>query len=544
MAVKNTKQKSANIQPVKKKDSLAPKFGEIKPSVAASKVMRNIVSKAWGRKTDPRRNKKIDPDLKKMRPLGGFQVYKPVDPYRQNQRNLFRLIMKMVPQINRANKLIQKLVVSEYTTTILPRMDKTIDNEKLEKWRDRRIAIPYVKSRSGTAELLHGLKTNMSPHEIKEWMDRLFIKLDLQQSTYNAYLFRREQGRCLVAMFPEERDALGQYEIPEALRLIRPDYTLRPLINSSTGSLEAIEVIGLATNGGKLDANRALYFVNQDNLDLFADHYGVSEIEALVDVGEALLSAYAQDFKQIILHTWWQPKIFKMTIPARDADNPTKLMDEFLVNMRDAGGKDIVLTQTVELVSGTGTTNAGDIRGVVEIIQECIDAILGFYNVPPFLLAKGKVGSLGGNANREELDAFLNIEIRPDQTDLEKTIEDQAYDRVLAILFEVEPDEVDDESVPVKIEHHFKKPDISAGVNLEQYEIIKDMAANGWIDQEKALERLNLTDIMKSTSTRGADTSPTIKTWVKRNEHWNPRRLITTKFKPTKHKMQIPTICS
>lgn len=537
MAAKKSRQKSANNQPPKKRDSISPKFGEIKPSVAASKVHRSIATKMWNTKTDPRKGAKPDKRMDGKRPLGGLQVYQPVDPYRNNKRNLFRMIMKMVPQINRANKLIQKLVATDYTTTILPRLDQIIDDEKLAKWRDKRINIPYVNGRNESDDL-HGLKSKMSPTEIKDWMDKLFIKLDLQQLTYNAYLFRREQGRCVVGMFPELRDEIGQYQIPEAMRLIRPDYTLRPLINNETGGLEAIEVIGL--NTGPLDARRALYFVNQDNLDLFADYYGVSEIEALLDVGETLLTLYAQDLKQIALHTWWQPKIFKMTIPARNADNPNGIMDEFLINMRDAAGKDIVLTQTVELVSGTGTTNSGDIRGIVDILNECVDAVLGFYNIPPFLLAKGKVGNLGGNANNEEMDAFLNIEIKPEQIDLEKTVEQQGYDRVLAILFEVEPDEVNDESVPIKMEHHFRKPDISAGVNLEQYEIIKDMAANGWVDQERALEKLGLSDIMKSTSTRGGDTTPTIKTWVKRNNNWNPRAKVSTRFKPTKHKMQIP----
>lgn len=536
---KSRKQKTANIQPVKKKDSLAAP-SETKPSVAVSKARNQIVTKLWTHKQDPRRGAKADSKLKDMRPLGGLQVYQPVDPYRQGQRNLFRLIMKMVPQINRANKLIQKLVATEYTTTISPRLDQEIVEEKLDKWRHTKISIPYVISRKG-AEIPPGLKPKMSPSEIKEWMDRLFIKLDLQQLTYNSYLFRREQGRCVVGMFPEVRDELGEYQIPQAMRLIRPDYTLRPLINKDTGGLEAVEIIGLTTNGGRLDARRAIYFVNQDNLDIFADFYGVSEIEPLIDVGETLLTIYAQDFKQIALHTWWQPKIFKMTIPARDADKPNTIMDEFLVNMRDAGGKDIVLTQTVELVSGTGTTNSGDISGVVEIVNESVDAVLGFYNIPPFLLAKGKVGNLGGNANREEMDAFLNIEIRPEQMDLENTIEKQGYDRVLAILFQVEPNEVNDESVPVKLEHHFKKPDISAAVNLEQYEIIKDMAANGWIDVEKAMEKLGLTDILKINVTRGGDTTPTIKTWVKTNDHWQPRHKESTKFKPSKHKMQIPS---
>lgn len=538
---KSTKQKNAkqNIQPGKKPDSLVPD-GQIKPSARASKASRTITTKLWKKPNDPRRAAKKDDRLKPMRPLGTLQVYQPVDPYKPQQRNLFRIIMKNVPQINRSNKLIQKLVVTEYTTNMMPRFEKEMELAKLEKWQNKKTPIPYVTSRKNTdLELPPGLKPSMSPNEVKNWMDRLFTKLDLQEATYNSYLFRREQGRCVIGMFPEKRDELGQYVIPEALRVIRPDYTLRPLINDKTGGLEAVEIIGL--NSGPLDARRAIYLVNQDNLDLFADYYGVSEIEPLCDIGETLLALYGQDLKQITLHTWWQPKIFKMTIPARDADKPNQVMDEFLVNMRDAGGKDIVLTQTVELVSGTGTTNSGDVSGVVQIEGVAVDTVTGFYNIPPFLLSRSKNGTLGGNADREALDAFLNIEIRPEQIELENAIESMAYDRVLAILFNVEPNQVDDETVPMKLEHHFKKPDISAAVNLEQYEIIKDMAANGWLDTEKAMEKLNLTDIMKKNVTRGADESPSIKTWNKtKNPSWNVQHEKSTPFKPTKYKMNVP----
>lgn len=524
---KSTRQKKANTQPVKKNDSLSTKF-QIKPSVAASKAQNKIILEHWNKNRSPRDSGSKKHGMpKSMRPLGGLQVYEPVDPYKSNERSLFRLILKMVPQINRSNKLIQKLVATEYTTTILPRMDKEVKDEALAKWLKTKINVPLLGKK-------------MTPSQIKEFVDRLMIKLDLQQLTFNAYLFMREQGRCVIGMFPEERDEAGDYVLPEAMRLIRPEYTRRPIINRATGALEAVEVIGLSTNGGRLDSKRAIYFTNQDNLDLFADFYGVSEIEPLTDVGQVLLTIYAQDMRQATLHTWWQPKIFKMTIPARNADNPNAVMDEFLVNMRDAGGKDIVLTQTVELVSGTGTSNSGDLEGIVRIETTAVETVTGFYNIPAFLLSKGKSGTLGGNANREELDAFLNIEIRPEQVNLENIIEAQVYDIILAILFDVEPQFVNDPmKVPVRMEHHFKKPDIAAAVNLEQWEIAKDMASLDLISMEKLAEKFGLGDVMKKTNARGGDFTPSIKTWVKRNVNWNPQPTKHTKFKPSKNKMQL-----
>ena len=170
------RQRSANNQPVKKPDSLQRNYGEIKPTVRASKAIRAIVTKEW--KTNPTARGKPK-NMKGLRPLGGLQVYQPVDPYRSNQRNLFRIIMKMVPQINRANKLIQKLVATEYTTSVLPRLDKEIHDNALDLWRKKRIPIPYAVSRNG--EDLQGLESQMSPNEVKEWIDRLFVKLKLQE---------------------------------------------------------------------------------------------------------------------------------------------------------------------------------------------------------------------------------------------------------------------------------------------------------------------------------------------------------------------------
>lgn len=510
------KKKTSKKQRSAKADTLATP-AELRPSLAAQKSQRKIIHKKWGRKNpvpskDDRENIQLDEN---MRPLGGMTVYPTADPYTSDERQTWRLIRKKVPQINRANNLIRKLVATAWTTEIHPMEDKNISPEQLEEWEETPIKVPYFKDEE------------MTPHEIKEWVDRKLISMDLQMLIYNSYLEMREQGRSVIGIFPETRDPDTQkYMMPEALRLIKNEWLIRPLLSSDDGSLQAVEVVGLKTNGGRLDANRMQYLTNQDNLDLFADFYGVSEIETLEDIGSTLITINAQDLPQGALHTWWKPRVFQMTIPARDHDRANSIMDEFLQKLKDSQGRDVCITQNVELVSGTENTPGTNLETIINIKNNLIEDVIGFYNVPKFLLGKGEAGNLGGNADREEVDAFLNIEIRPEQINLENMLEQQIYRYIMGILFDVDPgDEKFDEKVPAKIRHLFKKPDISASVNLEQYQIALDMLEKGLIDEDKLLEKFGIADIKKETKSRGGDISPPIRTWVKRNSHWQPSKL-------------------
>jgi hypothetical protein len=475
---------------------------------------------------------KLDPS---MRPLGSLIVYPVNDPYSAQQRAMFRMLIEENSWILRANVIIQKLVVTTSSSDIEPRKDMEIEEEALEKWQQEAVFVPYFeridRDDPNIGRKDKGMRT---PNEIKEWIDRIALKLDLQSIIFNAYLIMREQGRCVIGMFPEVRDENHYYQIPQTIRISPPEFTRRPVLNFDTGELEAIEITGLTSNGGHLDANRAIYLMNSDNLNLFSDFYGRSQLRPLLDIGKVLLTIYGSDFPHAAEFTWHQPKVFKHTFPARDiAKGEThlkNLMDNFNLELHENQGKDVSITQATEEVS-TGT-NSGDISGLIEIQNECIDAIAAFYNIPPFLLAKGKPGRLGGNANREEIDSFLNVEIRPEQEILENIVEKQFYDRILAILFDVEPASVSDaRKVPVKMTHNFEKPDLAAAINIEQYEILKDMVAEGLITTEKMMEKLGVRELLDDNTTGGEDATPSIKTWVRRNPHWMPGQAKSSKWK-------------
>jgi len=102
------------------------------------------------------------------------------------------------------------------------------------------------------------------------------------------------------------------------------------------------------------------------------------------------------------MYTWHQPKVFQVEIPPRDYKRVTTVLTEFLNKANNSAGKDIAVTQSVELLSGQ--TNPGDITGLIGLDDHMIDQVAGYYNIPLFLLSKGKAGNLGGNAKKEQID--------------------------------------------------------------------------------------------------------------------------------------------
>lgn len=442
--------------------------------------------------------------LKKMAPFKNFQIFPSTDPYPANLRQLFRILNDENPWVSRAQTIIQKLVVREFTTDIFPRGDLELEPEALEKWRDTPLPDPvpfFDKS-----------ETNPTPNDIKKFIDKMSETLDLKDLIFDAYMFAREQGRTAIGMFPEQRDEeTGQYVMPEALRLIRPELLRRPIVNFDTSELVAVEVTGLTTNGSRFDANRLVYIFKSKNLDLYSDFYGRSDIRPIVDVGKVLLIIYGRDYEAASINTWHTPHIFKHTVPGKDYSKINTIMDNFNRDLANNAGKDISVSYNVELLNPSGS-NPGDITGLALIENQCIDTIAGFNNIPPFMFAKGKAGRMGGNANKEEIDSFLQTEIEPEQEMLEQVIERQFYDRILAIMFGVEPDQVS--SVPVTLQHNFETPVIQTEIDPAQFNMMMQLVNSGVITIEKAMEKLGIRDMLSDeTSSTGGDVSPTTKTW-------------------------------
>lgn len=441
--------------------------------------------------------------LKKMDPFKNFQIFPSVDPYPSELRQLFRILNEENPWVSRAQTIIQKLVVRSFTTEIVPRDGDEMEPEALATWQDTPLEepVPFFDKQ----------EENPTPNDIKKFIDKMAAALDLKDIIFDAYMFAREQGRTAIGMFPEGRDPdTGKYVMPQALRLIRPELLRRPLVNFETSELVAVEVTGLTSNGSRFDANRLIYIYKGKNLDLFSDFYGRSDIRPIVDVGKVLLVIYARDYLAATINTWHTPLIFKHNVPGKDFSTINTVMDQFNLDLANNAGKDISVSYNVELLNPSGS-NPGDLAGLSLIENNCIETIAGFNNIPPFMFSKGKAGNLGGNANKEEIDSFLQTEVEPEQEMLEQVIERQFYDRILAIMFDVEPGEVS--SIPVMMEHDFETPIIETEVDPAKFDMMMQLVDIGAITLESAMDKLGLRDMLKEGSSTGGDVTPTNKTW-------------------------------
>jgi len=397
----------------------------------------------WQRRNLP--NTKDFRQLARPAPLKNYIVYPSVDPYSGTLRQLLKTINEECPWIDKANEIMQDLVVSVAHREVMPRANQELKPDDLEKWQNEKIFVPFFNK-------------DMTPNELDTLMDQLEVDLNLDNLIYDMYGFVREQGRSCLAMFPELRDPkTGKYQMPIAMTLIRPEFLRRPIKNQADGSLVGIETTQLTSNGSLLDANRALYVFNGKNHDMFADDYGKSPMRSLVDPGKILLIIYGRDYENITINTYHTPYVFKHNLPTKNWSEANAKLDDFNSQLANNQQKDISVTSNVELLNPSGS-NPGDIAGVNAIQNECIDAILGKFNIPPFIFGKAKPGRLGGNANIEEIDSFQKIGIKPQQEMLETNIENQFYDRILAIWFDVEPEEASNaKKVPIKFTRTYEK---------------------------------------------------------------------------------------
>ena len=145
-----------------------------------------------------------------------------------------------------------------------------------------------------------------------------------------------------------------------------------------------------------------------------------------------------------------------------------------------------------------------DIAGLEIVRQGLIKAIITAFGLPGFMLSEGDIGKLGGNANIEEVDAYLNQEIVPETKVLEASIEEQFFDRVLCILFQ----EKDARKLPCKIKFKYNKPKLLTLLTPDMFSVLMQMAQLGFIDESGIREMLGLEEYDKDTMSKGAQGGP------------------------------------
>jgi hypothetical protein len=512
---------------------------EITPFLEAKQTTRELKIAGW--ETTARRHWNSAPSQIKQKqnvnskipPVGSMFIFPSTDPYTAKQRADFRAIHENVSWINRAVRIMVACVTGwGFTISIEPRAEnEQMEDELLDRWKlTKRFNLPGIETSDELTELEDDQWSGgLSVAELEKWLMDYSVSLDLQSHISRASRYTLEQGNCGIAMLPEMKlneegvpDEKGEYVLPKILRTIRPEHVVKIWLNTKTGEMSHLQTIGISSNGGKLDAQRLIWLMSEMNLELNTDYYGESRMLPLLDIGKVQAILYGKDFTEAAMYTWHQPKIFRVEIPPRDYKRVSTVLKEFLRNNNNAQGRDIAVTQSVEPISQT--TNTGDLSGLLALDDHLIDQVAGFFNIPPFLLSKGKAGNLGGNANAEEIDAFLNIEVRPNQEIIENFIEKQFFDRILKIIFR----EDDLENIPVKAKLEMKKPEISTLFDREQYEIMLDLVSKNLMSKDKLMERMNLSESQKDlTISSGGDDDPSLNAWPRtsrrKNRHWNAR---------------------
>ena len=430
----------------------------------------------------------------------GITVFAPVDPYKARERKEFRTAMDN-PYVYRAVRIQTTFTTGHgYTTSVVPRKEKDLPAEQVEAFAQQTFNVPYWDNKPFSAE------------QIKDWIDKLSDDLDLQTNVFNGYYTAIEQGRGVLVMTPIDKDEDGKWCLPEQIRYIRPEFTMRPLLADMTGELKGVQCVGVMSEqfNDIVPAERAIYITQGFNNELFADFYGDSKVARISDIANTLNIIFNQDYPNAAKHSWFKSRTWAVPIPPQEYGNEQGVLDTFMNKVTDAEGRDVAVTgpSNPEEIGVTLLADGGGGKadiGSLEIIRNgLIKAILSAFGIPGFMLAEGDYGSLGGNANLAEIDSYINTEILHEKRSLENTLESQYYDRILCILFDCE----DPDKLPIRIVHKFNKPKLWTLLSAEMFGVLERMVQDGLIDEVGIRDVLGLEELDKETMSTGTDASP------------------------------------
>ena len=433
----------------------------------------------------------------------GLQVFYPVDPYKQNERKEFRSAMNNV-YVYRATRIMTTLVVGQgFSTEIMPRIEEEVEDSELQWFNNQQIYVPYWDQ-------------TISMSELKERIDKLAVDVELAEQVFNGYYTSLEQGRCVLAMTPLNADEeSGKYPLPEQIRYIRPEFTLRPILDANTAELRGCYIVGARSNRmpSAIEAERMLYITHGFNNELFSDFYGDSKVSRISDIANNLNLVLNQDYERVAEQTWHKPNVWLLPIPPQMAGKEEQITAEFLTNNnQNAKGRDIAIPVTavkdeniVQKIPNS-SNQAGDVGALETIRVGLVKAIVTAFGMPGFLLDEGDYGALGGNVQMEQVDMYLNTEIRPERLKIENMLEKQFYDRLLCILFDKEnPNELE-----VRIRHRYNKPTVMSLLNSDMLNALDYLVQKNWIGPRAVMEILHLEQYQKETLAKGEALSPDI----------------------------------
>lgn len=465
------------------------------PSAGAVKTARSYnVPSAW--RTTNGRTEKLP---------SGIRVFVPVDPYKAKERKEFRTALEN-PYVYRACRIQTGFVTGDgYSLKVSPRKNEEIPADQREAWANSSKVFVPLWNRECT------------PEEIKDWFADFTDTIGLQTNVFNAYFTSLEQGRAVIAFTPLEK-VDGEWLIPNELSYIRTEHLMMPVIDDSNGKLVGVRCVAALTDEfqNMIPVERMIYLEHGFNNALFSDHYGDSKVARIADEANNLNIIMNEDYLNAAKHSWYKPRVWAVPIPPEEYGNEGAVLTQFTDNVNEGEGKDVAVTgpatkdeQGVQLLSNDSSGSASAVQGLEVVRSGIIKSIITAFGMPSFMLAEGDLGTLGGNSHIEELDSYINTEIKPERLTLETALEKQFYDIILCLLFQVE----DPKDCPIRIIHKFNKPKLWTLLTPEMFNVLSGMVSSGWIDEDGLREFLGLEEFDKQTVTRGAEDNPGQKPW-------------------------------
>lgn len=263
---------------------------------------------------------------------------------------------------------------------------------------------------------------------IKDMIDEINKRVNLDKLLNDAQIKRSIHGRAAYEIIRDSR-GLPQRLIPLQSTQIRPDLD------------EAWNLTGYTYQG-----QRSFYKPDEvfylTNLELEADHMGLSDVEPIRAVLEARHSILRENLPEIA-RTLWAPYVILKADTSGLSEDEAEATITRLAEVARAG-KSIAVNESVE---ATTVNITPDIEGLNRLLDKLEEAVIANFGTPRFLLGRPIENRATAYA---ELEAYVQGTISSIQRYLKREVERQLYDSITRTLLAEEGKPTDPPAVHVK----------------------------------------------------------------------------------------------
>ncbi|MCW3991642.1 MAG: phage portal protein [Candidatus Bathyarchaeota archaeon] len=295
--------------------------------------------------------------------------------------------------------------------------------------------------------------------------------------------FRRDElvRRCIVtnayfatmtAGFEIVLDGDGD---PARLIPLQSD-TLKPNVSG------AWELTGFRYQGrdGFYAPREVLYFVN---LQLEADHEGLSDVEPVIDVCQARHELLGENFPEIVRTLWAPYVILRADTTGLSREDADRAVDDLAEVAR--AGKSIAVNESVE---ATVVDHTPDMRGLCELLDRLDRAVAANFGTPRLLLGRPVENRATAYA---ELEAYVDGPVRHVQRYLARELERQWYDHWTLKILEDEGEAIaEGETPPIRVKHRWRRVRTADIIEMAKASAVLYSRGEGAIDRRKVYEML------------------------------------------------------